>query len=158
MFELTERAEKELLRLGIKPNIVLTIDGIDEIFGAVRILKFIRIGDPGLYIDGTWVIGGLREHENQDDIIMLTGTTTSIAQQLRPDQGSVSSVSSLAIQLIDKNYKMTEYISPGIRVEDMLGRRAKVYVGFRQTAYPEDYVPVFKGIIDDIEANAGNIK
>lgn len=158
MFEITERAEKELLRLGVKPNIVLVIDGIDEIFGAVRILKYIRIGDPGLFIDGSWRIGGLNEVAEQDDIIMLSGTTTAIAQQLRPDQGAVSSVSSLQVQLVDLDLKMTRYISPGVEIEDILARRATVYVGFRQTAYPEDYIPVFKGIIDDVDSGAGFIK
>ncbi len=158
MFDITRNLELELLKTGINPNIVLEIDGIDEIFGAVRILKYVRIGDPGLLIGNDWVIGGFNEVAEQDDIISLQGTSTSIQQQLRPDQGSVSSISSIGIQLIDKRLKMTRYISPGIVVDDILARRANVFIGMKNTAYPEDYIKIFSGIIDQVDAGAGYVK
>jgi hypothetical protein len=156
--ELTDRARLEAERTSIEPQLVLEIEGVDTVFGAVEILKYIRIGDPGLYIGNDWVIGGLNAVENQEEFISLQGTGTSIQQQLRPDQGSVSSVSSILVQLIDKNQILTEIISPGVIVEEILGRRAKLWLGFRKTAWKEDYVKVFGGIIDDVIAGAGFVQ
>ena len=158
MLELTDRTALELRKLSIEPNLVLQIEGIDELFGIVEILELIRIGDPELYIGDDWVIGGLRRVDEQADLIQLSGTTTSIGQQLRPDQGSVSSVSSMAVKLVDKNKKLTRYITPGLIVEDLLGRSAKIYIGMKNTAYPEDYTQIHAGFIDDIDAGAGFVK
>ena len=48
-------------------------------------------------------------------------------------------------------------ISPGFDLTDILATRATLYFGFKETAWPDDYVPIFKGIIDDINAGAGEI-
>lgn len=155
--ELTDRARLEAQRTSIEPQLVLEIEGIDTVFGAVEILKYIQIGDPDLVIGDTWKIGGLNSVEDQEQFISLQGTGTSIQQQLDPDKGSVSSVGSIMVRLIDKDNALTEVISPGVIVADILGRRAKLWLGFANTAWKQDYVKVFAGIIDDVQGGAGNV-
>lgn len=155
---LTPNAERESSKLRIEPQLVLSIEGLDTLFGAVEILKFIRIGDPGLLIGNDWVIGGLNAIENQSSNISLEGTGTKIDQQLRPDLGSVSSISSIQIALVDFDNFMTQVITPGLLLDDILGRKATLYLGMRNTAWPEDYIQIFSGIIDDIVSAAGRIE
>ncbi len=156
--DLTLAAQQALDQVNIEPQLVLKIDGVDTIYSAVPVEKKIKIGDPGLLIGGGWVIGGSTEVENQNDLISLKdGTSTSIRQQLNPDQGLGSSISSMQVALVDKGEEITRLITPGEVVDDILARRAKVYLGFRGTNFPDDFVIVFRGIIDDIDAGPGKI-
>lgn len=154
---LSPNALNLLQQTSIEPNIVLTIDGFDETFGAVGIRRNIRIGDEGLEVGDDWVIGGFTLLEDQKPYISLSGSSTSIRQQLEPDRGAVSSISSVVISLIDKNLDVTRLISPGVEVTDILNRKAKVYMGFRQGSFPEDYVLIFAGVVSDINSGAGLI-
>lgn len=156
--ELTDKALKASQELSVEPQLVLQIDGVDTVFGAVRILKVIRIGDPDLDIGNDWVIGGLNEVADQEDLISVKGTGTSINQQLRPDLGSVSSVSSITVELLDSNNLLTQIISPGVEIDDIMDARATLYFGFAQTAWKDDYVKIFAGIIDDVVSAAGTVQ
>lgn len=151
-FQLTSDAQNALDRVNIEPMLALEIDGVSTIYTAAVLEKYIKIGDPGLVIGGGWVVGGKSPVDDQADYVTLDGTTTSITQQLNQDKGIGSSVSSMQISLQDRHGEITELITPGEVVEDVLGRRAKVYLGFRNTAYPDDFVTIFRGIIDEITA------
>lgn len=135
-----------------KPQIVLQIDGISKVYGAGSVKKYIRIGDDELYIGDDWTIGGLGDYSSslQSDIISLDGTSSSISQQIQPDKGSANSISSIQISLLDRNGEATELISPGSVVDDILGRKAEVYLGYFDTAFPQDFVRIFTGVIDEI--------
>lgn len=156
--ELTEAAINASNQVGIQPQLILEIDGVDTLYGALRVQQYIRIGDTGLLIGNTWVIGGLGEVEGNESLISLSGSTTSIKQQLEPDRGAVSSVSSIYLELIDKNSLISELVSPGFVLDDILGARAKLHFGFADTAYPEDFVQIFSGTIDEIDSGPGVIK
>lgn len=151
----TKAAEFKARQLNKQPQLVLEIEGFDTLFGVSTIKEYLRIGDPGLYIDGTWRIGIPRELEDQFDYIKLDKSSTSIKQQLQPDKGAVSSVSSMTISLIDKNLEISKLISPGVVVDEIMGRRATVYMGFDGTGYPDDYFRIFEGVIADIVSGPG---
>lgn len=152
--ELTRLASAKTSEIIQKPQLVLEIDGIDKRFGLGSIKKYIRVGDPGLVIGDSWVIGGFIEQEDQLDVITLDGTTTQISQQLLQDKGGVSSVGSIAISLIDLNLEITKIITPGVVVDDILGRKARVYLGYQETAFPQDFVQIFAGVIDEVQAGS----
>lgn len=137
-----------------KPQLVLEIDGVPTVYGIGTIKKYIRIGDPDLFIGNDWVIGGFNEVDDQLDLISLDGTTSTIQQQLLQDKGGTSSASSIQISLIDKNNQITELITPGVIVDDILGRKATVYLGYQDTAWPQDFIVLFSGIIDEITAES----
>jgi len=160
-FTVTDATQNRLQETVKEPQLVFEIDGVETRYGSDRILKLIRIGDtdPDLLIDGTWVIGGYRELEDQDDYITLDGTSTMLRQQLRPDKGEGSSITSLEISLIDKNDEITNLISPGKVVTDILGRKAKIWFGFTSgVSYPEDFVIIFRGIISDVISDQGVVR
>ncbi len=153
-FELTTRALREAQRSSIEPELVLEIDGVTTLFGAVQIKQKIKFGDPGLkYGDFQW--GGLSVIADQESNLQLDRSTPVLNQQLQQDKGGVSSVGSIDLRFQDKNLVMTELMSPGEVVVDILGRRARLYVGFKETAWPDDYIQAFIGRIDGINSGAG---
>ncbi len=156
--EITERTQQAIDGIRLEPQLVLAIEGVDTKFGAVSIFKLIRIGDPGLEIGDDWKIGGIDLLPDQADIISVEGSAGSqISQQLRPDQGSVSSISSVQVALNNRNGIMTRLISPGVEIPDILGAKATFWMGFKNTAFPDDFVPVFQGIIDDSVYSPGQV-
>lgn len=154
MFTLTDTAKDKQTMIKQEPSLVLEIDGYDRIFGMHRILKYTRVGDPGLYIGDDWVIGESSYSTTADDYISIDGTTSSISQQLLQDKGGTSSITSFQISLLDVNGTITELISPGKVLDDILGREAFVYLGYKDTFFPQDYVLLFSGIIDEVESGA----
>jgi hypothetical protein len=149
----------------ISPNIILEIDGISTVFGSLVIEEVIRIGDTGLAIgepipgeSSTWVIGGLTSISDQSDVVNFgSGTSNKIKTSLNPDKGYAESITSMQIAVLDQNEEMTQIISPGEVVEDILGRRCRVWYGFNNTAYKDDYLIIFRGVIDSVEAAPGLI-
>lgn len=149
-FQLTTRASRARNQVQVQPSIVLEIDGVSTLFGVTTIQEYVRIGDPDRYIDGTWLIGALSSVVDQSAAISFEGTSTTISQQLLQDKGGTSSVSSLAVSLVDFDGTALNLITPGVTVDDILGLRAYVMLGFANTAYPTDYIQVFSGVIDEV--------
>lgn len=151
-FELSTKAKLLVEQTGLHPNLILKIDGIDEIFGLVEVSKLIRIGDPDLLIDGSWVIGGVSAHEDSRPWVSLNKTTKNFTQQLLQDKGGSSSITNMTIEIIDKNNELTEILEPSNRVADPLSSPAKVYLGMKEGAYPEEYIEIFSGVVEAIDA------
>jgi len=123
----------------------------------VDIKSYWHVGDPGLLIGQAGLtIGGQISISDQETLISWTGgTSNSINQVLNVDKGTNDSVSTLKVALIDKGLKATKLITPGVVVEDVLGRRAKIWIGEASGSWKDDYVIIFRGIIDDIDAKSG---
>ena len=159
-FELTDSADAASKQIDVKPNIVLKIDGVDELYGAVEILHFIRYGEDDIsYGDLGLVYGGSVALEGQSSYISFgSGTSTEIRQTLQVDKGKAESISNLTIGLIDKNQEITNLITPGQVIPDINGRRVKVYFGFGKTSFPDDYIIIFRGVVQSTESLPGVIK
>jgi hypothetical protein len=155
--ELTNNFLRATDKIGLEPSYLFCIEGIEGCFSGVTVEKIIRWGDEDLFFGNDWVYGGLRPLENQKEFISLEGSSRRISQQLYPDKGSVSSVSSITIRLIDKNNEVSKIISPGVELTEILGARAELSVGFKGTAFPDDYIKIFAGLISDIISGAGYI-
>jgi len=145
----------KLKDINIEPHLVLCIEGLDYCFTNVTIKELIRYGMPDLFYGDPVVYGGVRPISTQKEYISGQGTSNSIKQQLQPDKGAVSSVSTMTIRMIDKNQDVTRLISPGFELPEPFGARATVYMGFGDTAFPEDYLIIHAGVISDIKAGAG---
>lgn len=139
------------------PVLVLCIDGLDTKYGTSTIFELIKIGDPGLLIDGTWVIGGQRALDNQEALLSMSDSTNTIRQTLDVDKGRGSTISSMELGLVDFDNKVTELIAPGILVEDILGAKAQVYMGFEGVPFSE-FNLIFRGNVDDVKSSPGLVK
>lgn len=131
---LPSRIQQLLRSSQIKPILVLEIAGVNTIYTSAA-----------------------TGYSDESVLITLEGTTTDISQQLAQDRASISSVSSMKINLMDKNDEITRLITPGVVVADLLGRRARVRLGFDGATYPDHYITLFRGVIDDLVSEQGMI-
>lgn len=155
-FPVTDKTRDKLAETNLEPRFAFCIDGIEDCFTAVLIKKTPRF-DDGLFFDQGVVFDDLVVVEEQKALLTLDGTSKSIRQQLQPDRGSVSSVSSITIRVIDQDQVMSRIISPGVELTDILGVSGEFYVGFEGTAFPEDYVKTFRGLISEIQSGPGYV-
>lgn len=142
-------------------NIVVEIDGVGVFFSSSDLYTRIRYGDPDInYGDPGLVYGGLRKLTNLDgspayqSYLSLDASSLTLNQRLEPEQGRAS-VSMLTLGFIDKDGYMSKVISPGIIVDEILGRNVTVKLGYIQTSFPEDYYTVFRAIVSQATSNAG---
>jgi hypothetical protein len=143
----------------ISPQIVLEIDGAGTFFSAGEVRYTPRYGDDNLVYGQDGLLYGFPlVLETATDLISFDkGTFSEIRQTLNIDKGTDNSTGKLTINLIDKEFFATELISPGFTVPDILGRRAKVWLGFKDLRFKEDYITIFRGLIDEVQAKAGNV-
>ena len=155
----SNRTARQLRNLSIEPIIAVAIDGVPFLFSTDDVKDVIRIGDPGLNIDDIngedWFIGGLKKIDNNLAYLDRDSTTFTIRQQMNYDENKSSSVSTMTITFVDKDQKITELISPGFLIDDILGRKVEVYVGFGDSSFFEDYLLVFRGFVVSVESGPG---
>ena len=163
MLELTKRASDLASQTRIEPQLILQIEGIDLLLGAVPVTVSLKYGSEGAKYGGTGLVyGGVIESPNSRDWIDIEGggggsTTKQITQQLLQEQGGTSSVSNLQVKLINKDNALSDVFVPGVNIPDILGARAKVWLAFQGSAFPEDAIKIFDAIIGDSSYGAGFI-
>lgn len=156
---LSARAELLSKRRNVQPNLILEIDGISTIYATIDTLKPASYGDDGLiYGMVDLYYGGGIVDPNIKSLISTDSSGTSLRQQIAQDKGSVSSVTSMPIELIDYNGEASNLVSPGFAVTELLSRKARVYVNFKDGFHPNDSVLIHKGIIDNIEPGTVSVK
>jgi len=155
---LSVKAQALIEEIGIQPQIILDIEGVELIFGARPILKVLTWDDES--DDARWdnnlLWDGSIADINSRNYISLDGTTTNITQQIEPDKGSTSSISTVNITIVDKNGEVSRAFSFD-SISEILGRKTIFAIGFADGNYPEDATPIFRGVIVDFYTQAGNV-
>ena len=137
--------------------IAVEIEGLGTVLTSSTLYTRVRYGDPGIkYGDAGLVYGGLRVADNFLAILDLNGGSLTLSQRLEPEQGR-GAISTLSMSFIDKDQFMTQLISPGILLDDILGKPVKVYVGYQQISFPEDFTVIFRGRVSAYNAESGRI-
>ncbi len=146
-------------------SVAVVINGVDSIFTNHPVIGTTpRYGDPGLTygMDGL-TYGRLVTSEVTGsapgtirDYLILEKSSIAINQKIEPEQGK-GSTTLMSLTFIDKDGYMTRLCSPGIVLDEMLGREVNVYLGYQNTSWPEDYFRIFRGYVSDITAIAGTI-
>ena len=145
-----------LSRTTIKPQLILEIEGVGS-FSTSKIKKYISYDDPETYYDDGLNYDSLIEDKSILPYIDLSKSTNSITQQLLLDKGGFSSTSTFEIVLVDVNEYVTNLITPGNVVDDMLARKARIYLAVEGGGHPKDSILFFSGVISDIKAGAGYV-
>jgi hypothetical protein len=137
-------------------SVVVKIDGLPDLISMVALSTRVRYGDPGINYGTVITHGALRPLENVRDLLSMEGSLT-ISQKIEPESGR-GSISTLSLSFIDNGQFMTQLCAPTVLVEELLGNRElKVFLGYQQTSFPEDYFVIFRGIVTNTTARAGKI-
>jgi len=135
--------------------VAVEIDGLNDILASGPAGKRLRYGDPVTYGMPGLVYGGITPWTGANggvvrQYISIQNSALNITQTCEPEQGR-SSVSQMQISFIDYQGYMTKLCTPGMVLPDILGRNVKVYLGFAEVSYPEDYIIVFRGVIQSVQ-------
>lgn len=138
------------------PALVIQIDGVDTL-ATTPIFERVRYGDPSLlYGQAGIVYGGLRRVAGVRDILSWEGSSLTLGQKVEPEQGRAAT-SLLTLSFLDQGEYMSQVISPGVLIDEILGRKIRVYLGFVETSFPEDYFTVFRGYVSGTVSQPGRI-
>ncbi len=138
---------------------VVDIEGL-PIISNLQVGRTVNYGDnivygqPGLLYGSLVPVGFASGERQQLNLLQLDGLT--ISQQLEPEQGR-GSISTLNLNFVDKNGVMTQYISPGVVIPDILGQQVKIWIGYAPTSWPADYYVVWRGRVGQVNASVGKI-
>jgi hypothetical protein len=148
----------DLLTRTVKsPQLIVEIDGLPT-FSSLQNKKYAKYGDPGaIYGIPGFVYGGLINDELSFPYIDLGKSTNNITQQLLIDKGGYSSSTNFDISLVDIDGYITKVITPGYVIEDILARKARIYLSLEGAGHPEDSILFFSGIVSDVKSGSGYV-
>lgn len=135
--------------------IIVKIPGIDLLSNR-QFFSVLKYGDPNEFYGGpdNPVYGGNRTVDGVRDILSLDKSSLTISQKLENEQGRAS-ISMLSFSFIDKDQYMTQVLSPGVIIPEILGAPVTVLLGYLGMSYPEDYLIIFRGTVSDVSVQAG---
>lgn len=136
----------------------MEIEGVSTLYGIADTFTTVRYGDPDLvYGLPGLVYGGLRKLGGIKSYMMLDGSMT-IGQRIEPESGK-GNIGTLSITLIDKNGEISLLIAPGVVVDEILFKRqVRIWLGFTQTSYPEDYLIIYQGYFTSVDTPPGVVR
>ncbi len=137
-------------------SIVVKIAGVPDVLSNRPIFTRIRYGDPGLVYGGGAVYGGLRPYVTETgatfrDYLERDASSLTISQKLEPEQGRAS-ISQLTLAFVDRDNYMTELVTPGKIIPEILGAEVEVWMGYEEISYPDEYFRVFRGFVSEVGA------
>lgn len=159
MAKKTTPAYDQANNLNVKePVIILKIEGLPYVLASAQVYTKIRYDDPGILYDGTYVYDGLRPVDSSlaKNYIDRKGSNTVISQKLEQWDGKAS-IETMSIKLVDKNQLITSLLAPGFTLNEILNKRVKVFFGYQNISYPEDYIRIFSGLINEYVASQGSV-
>jgi hypothetical protein len=134
-------------------NIVVVFDGIDTAFSTLPTFRALLYGDPEIhYGESGLFYGNLLERDDVEPLLSVESSLT-ISQRLEPEQGRAS-IQQLTLVFVDKNQAFSSAL---FAAGEMLGRRCRVFVGYQNSAFPNDYVTVSRGLITNVQFQTGRV-
>lgn len=139
-------------------TVVMEIEGVPDLFGVAPTFTQVKYGDPNIVYGLTGLVyGGLRGLANLKPYIVLDSSFT-ISQRIEPEQGK-GNVGTLVITCIDYNGEMSKIVSPGIIIPEIIYKpQIRVWIGFAQTSFPEDFVLLFQGYCTTVTCPMGLVQ
>jgi len=143
-----------------EPVIILKIKDSKYLYGSAPIKETARWDDPRITWDNPdnirWDGEIVRSDSKPYIMLNKSKTTKNITQQLLVDKGGSGSVATMAIELVDYRGEVAKDLSFD-QIGDPLGAEAEVFLGFEGCRYPQDFISIIKGYVDDLTYSAGSI-
>jgi hypothetical protein len=152
-FEVTRSARAAALSGVIAPQILVQVDGYEGLLTTGTISEVVRL-DSGLSFDEGWSFDDVIAIGQQDDFISLDGSTNNITQQLLQDEGGTSSTTNVTIALVNKDNRFASLVRPS-GLNDVMSKKASVWLGQQGTAFPEDFIRIFVGNVTQVRTAPG---
>lgn len=149
-FDITEVTRNLANQTSISPQLVLQIEGIDLKFSTDDVLRMPTLDEGYLLDDGLFLDTPIKDPESRD-YIEPKGSSKNVTSQLVPEKGGAGSVQSFKISLLNYRNELTELFKSNGNISDILGTDARVWLSFKGAEFPQDYIKIFDGFIDNFE-------
>lgn len=136
-------------------GLAIEIEGVPDVLTNTFLFTAVKYGDPGIvYGLPDLVYGALRNISNVKPLISLEQTIT-LQQKIEPEQGR-GAISTISISFVDANGYMTNLVTPGMVVDELLGNKLCLFrIGYTNSSYPSDWFTVFRGYVTSITSGPG---
>lgn len=81
----------------------------------------------------------------------------TISQRVEPEQGK-GNTGDITIVLVDKYQTGSRLVSPGITLDEILGKECRLWLGYQDADFLTDYFVIFQGYITNVVTQAGMIR
>lgn len=140
-----------------KLNMVVWIEDLDQGISLVPVYSKVKYGDPGIVYGLPGLMYGAFRLNDKTRIGLSLESNLVISQRLEPEQGRAA-VSTMSLVFVDLDEWFSSLISPGQTLDEILGNKLiKIYIGYQNQSFPEDYFVVFRGYVSSTRAQAGKI-
>ena len=155
-FSITSKNQSLSKQTSINPQAILVVEGLDIVFGSQPVLELLRWDSGAVFDSGLRWDSSIERPDSRSVISLDGGTTNSITQQIFPDKESSGSISTVNISMVDLNNEIAQLFSFD-NITEILGKKADFYIGFKQGNFPEDSIPIFRGVIVDFYTQNGSV-
>lgn len=139
-----------------KPQLILEVEGWPIISSLVP-QKYAQYGDDIVFGQAGLYYGGVIDDSSALPYIDLNKSTNQITQQMLVDKGGFSSVTSFDVALIDKDEYITKLITPNAITDEVLSKKARLYLSLEGAGHPKDSLLFFSGIVAGVASGAGYV-
>lgn len=154
-FTLTPKNKSILRAIEKRPVVAIDIEGIDLIYTSNQVLEPI-FWDEGLFWDDGLFWDGTKPKNDARAYIDITGSTNSITQTIYPDREGASSISAATFKIVDKDSEVSRKLSLN-STNEIIGKKADFYLGFQGGIWPDDFIPVYRGVITTYYYRSGSV-
>lgn len=138
-----------------RPNIAFEIIGLDEKYTFAKTFVTVTYGS-GLSYGSGFLYGGSNLSGDFKPYLSEESNFT-IAQRIEPEQGK-GNTGDITVVLVDKDETGSRLVSPGIVLDEILGKECRLWLGYQGQTYPEDYFVLFQGYITNVITQSGKIR
>lgn len=156
MLNLSDRLKSKLESRIYTPVLVLEIDGL-PVVSSGSLTKAINFDDPDFVFDMGERFDSLVKNRDILLLVDMKSSTTSLTQQMNQTNGLIGA-QNYTISLVDFGGIVTEWITPGVRLDDILGKKAKVYFTVEGCQHPQDSLPLMFGFVEGYTSAAASVE
>jgi len=138
------------------PQLILEIDGL-PLFSSIPVGTYPNYDDGLFYDDEGLIYDGVFIDPTIKPYIDLSKSTNQITQQMLIDKGGYSSVTSFDVSLVDKNQLITQLITPGNTINEILSKKARLYLSLDGAGHEKESILFFNGIVAGVSSGAGYV-
>lgn len=144
-------------------NVVFEIEGLAERYSLGSTNSSLPAGGTILY-GGPYVYGSTNTYGQPTfgtaysfKPYLSDTSNFTISQRVEPEQGK-GNTGDITIVLVDKYQTGSRLVSPGITLDEILGKECRLWLGYQDADFLTDYFVIFQGYITNVITQAGMIR
>jgi hypothetical protein len=137
------------------PILILEIAGLPTVSSG-PVSKTLSFDDPLFRFDNGYNFDSLVTNKAILQIVDLKTSSGNFSQRI-DQQRSSTSAQTFSVSLVDKFGIVTQWITPGFFIDEIIGKKAKIYLSCVGGVHPFDSVILMNGFVDGESSDQGRV-